>query len=71
MPATNPAYGKHGLSKRVRIIALCQKQKQTFKSDLEHLPVFEALRRADPEQNAGTIYESNPEHLLILVARVK
>ena len=31
-------------------------------------PVFKALRGADPEQNAGTIHESNPEHLLVFKA---
>ena len=50
----------------MRIIALCQKTKQTFGSDLEYLPVFKALRGADPEQNTGTIHESNLEHLLVL-----
>ena len=48
--------------------SIVKKQKNTFGSDLEHLPVFKALRRADPEQNAGTIHKSKPEHLLVLKA---
>ena len=43
-------------------------KKNTFWSNLEHFPVFKALRRADPEQNAGMINESNPEHLLVFKA---
>ena len=47
----------------------CVKSKtKTFGSNLEHLPVFKALSRADLEQNAGTIHKSNPEHLLVFKA---
>ena len=47
---------------------MSKKLNKTFGSDLEHLPIFKALLVADPEQNAGTIHESNPEHLLVLKA---
>ena len=52
----------------MRIIALCQKTKQTIGSDLEHLPVFKDLRGAYLEQNAGMIHVSNPEQFLVLKA---
>ena len=57
----NPAYGRYLLSQRVQLVALCQKTKEKiFGSDLEHLPIFKALR------------ESNPEQLLVVKApRVK
>ena len=42
---------------------IVSKNKQKCGSNLEQHPVFKALRRADPEQNARTIPESNPEHL--------
>ena len=61
----SPAYGKHWLFWRVRIIALFPKKQKKY---LEHLPVFKARRGADPEQNVGTIHKSNPEHLLIFKA---
>ena len=43
-----------------------KKLNKTFVFNLEHVPVLKALRRADPEQNARTIHESNSEHLLVL-----
>ena len=47
----------------------CVKSKRNiFGSNLEHLPVFKALSRADPEQNAGTIHKSNLEQLLVFKA---
>ena len=47
----------------MQIIALCQKTKQKYRYDSEHLPVFKALYGDNPEQNAVTIHASNPEHL--------
>ena len=44
----NPAYGRHWLSRRVRTIAMCKKLIKIFGSDLEHLPVFKALRGHNP-----------------------
>ena len=46
-----------------------KKLNKTFVSDLEHLLVFKALRGADQEQYAGTIQESNKEHLLFFEAQ--
>ena len=48
---------------------MCQKTNKTFGSDLEHLPGFEALHVADPEQNAGMINESNLKHFLVFKAQ--
>ena len=47
---------------------LLKNKTKTFGSDFEHLPIFKALHRADPEQNALTIHESNPENLLAFKA---
>ena len=44
------SYNWQWLSRRVRIKALCQKTKQNFRSDLEHLPIFKALCESNPEQ---------------------
>ena len=33
-----------------------------------YLPIFKAPRGDDPEQNAGTILASNPEHLPVFKA---
>ena len=52
----------------MKIIAFGQKNKQIFWFDLEHLPAFKAPRGADPEQNAWTITEFNPELLLVFKA---
>ena len=64
-----------------------KKLNKTFRSNLEHLPVFKALcgaiRNRTPGQStspirntslflrlhAGTIHESNPEHLVVFKAR--
>ena len=35
---------------------------------MEQLPVFKALCRDNPDQNAGPIHASNPEYLLVLKA---
>ena len=43
----------------MQIIALRQELEQKGWSDLEHHLAFKALRRANPEQNAGTIHKSN------------
>ena len=50
----------HRLSRRVRIIALCQ--------DLEYFHVLKALRGADPEQHTEPIHKFNLEHLLVFKA---
>ena len=57
--------GDTKVSWRVRIVAICQKLSKTFGSDVEYLPVFKDRCRANREQNADTILESNPEHLLV------
>ena len=36
---------------------------------MEILPVFKALRWANPEKNVGPIHKSNPEHFLYKAAR--
>ena len=43
-----------------------KKLNKIFWPDLERLPICKALCRADPEQNAGTINKSNPEHMGII-----
>ena len=45
-----------------------KKLTKTFGSDLEHLPVFNALCGDNPEQSAGTVHATNPEHLPVFKA---
>ena len=46
----NPTYGRHWVSQRMQIIALCKKKNsQLFSgSDLKHLPIFKALCGDNP-----------------------
>ena len=70
----NPAYGRHYLSWRVRILALCQKLNQKFgcgdnpRIQSGKPPCLKAQGGDYPEQNAGMIHASNLEHLLVVKA---
>ena len=50
------------------MIALCQKTKQNIWVQFGTPPRFQGSMQGDPEQNAGKIRESNPEHLLVFKA---
>ena len=45
-----------------------KKVNKTFGSNLERTPILRALLGANPEQDAGTIQESNSEHPIVFKA---
>ena len=63
----NYAYLRHWLSQCVQIMAFCQKLNKILGPSWNPSQ-FKALCGHSPEQNAGTIQASNPEHLRVFIA---